>query len=72
MKDNNFMLLDDEDDSRALNSSGNKDIASQKGNKLEERIKLSLFNVFCQLLKDLQLSPWKIYLLISIEFVQFL
>ena len=49
-----------------------KTSTSGKTNKLEEKLKLNTFNVFCALLKNLNLTPWKVYLLIAVEFIQFM
>jgi hypothetical protein len=76
MKDNNFILLDEEgEDSKS--DTQNKDVATEgsveMGKKLEEKVKLGLFGIFCHLLKGgLEITPWKVYILVGIEFVQFL
>ena len=71
MKDNNLLFLEDEDvDETRRNPSSKSDQSSNgKTNKLEEKLKLNTFNVFCALLKNLNLTPWKVYLLISVEFI---
>lgn len=77
MKDNNFILLDDDDNEDSKNGkmkqgSGDSSASSRSlGPKLEDIIKLNVFNIFCSLLKTgLEITPWKIYLLLAIEFVQ--
>jgi hypothetical protein len=55
-------------------SGGGDDPAlSLRNSKFQDRLKLSIFNIFCTLLKNgLDIAPWKVYLLVLIEFVQFL
>ena len=86
MKDNNFILLDEDaagkgaeatggNDSKQANANDNsEDSASESdGIKFEEKIKLNLFSIFCSLLKGgLEIASWKVYLLLGIEFVQLL
>lgn len=79
MKDNNFLFQDDDgDDTKNAKKEGTQDSSAstdtqQRGQKFEERLKLNIFNIFCFLLKTgLEITPWKIYLLVTIEFIQFL
>jgi len=71
MVDNNLIFLDDDEVDETRKNSGSKSDQHSHGksNKLEEKLKLNIFNVFCALLKGLNLTPWKIYVLISIEFI---
>jgi len=71
MRDNGLMFLDDDEgEDTRLNHGGKSDSKSQnKGNKIEEKIKFNLFNIFFALLKGLNMTPWKIYTLIAIEFI---
>ena len=74
MRENGLMFLEeDEGDDTRLNQGGKSDYKSQnKGNKIEEKIKFNLFNIFFSLLKGLNMTPWKVYTLIAIELIQFL
>ena len=86
MKDNNFILLDEDaagkgaeatggNDSKQANPNDNSEDSASKsdGIKFEEKIKLNLFSIFCSLLKGgLEIASWKVYLLLGIEFVQLL
>ena len=86
MKDNNFILLDEDaagkgaeatggNDSKQANANDNSEDSASKsdGIKFEEKIKLNLFSIFCSLLKGgLEIASWKVYLLLGIEFVQLL
>ena len=52
------------------NQSGKLDSRSfSKNNKLEEKIKLNLFNVFFSVIKGINFSPWKMFILVAIEFI---
>ena len=86
MKDNNFILLDEDaagkggdgtagNDTKQANSNENSEDSDSKSDaiKFEEKIKIGLFSIFCNLLKGgLEISSWKVYLLLAIEFVQLL
>ena len=83
MKDKNFILLDEDAagkgaegtgraDSKQMDPNNSSDDSDSKSDaiKFEEKIKLGLFNIFCHLLKGgLEIAPWKVYLLLAIEFV---
>jgi hypothetical protein len=83
MKDNNFILLDEDgagkgaegtgaNDSKQANPNDNSKDSESKSDaiKFEEKLKLGIFSIFCSLLKGgLEISSWKVYLLLSIEFV---
>ncbi len=74
MKEKNFNFFDDEEGEDTKNNKFTKGDSSKtlKANKLEEKLKANMFNVFCQLLKGQKMTPWKMYFLIAIEFIQFL
>ena len=69
-----MILLDDDDGEDVQNNQlGKQDPLSQsKGSKLEDKLKFNMFNVFCALLRGINITPWKIYALTAIEFIQFL
>eukprot|EP00347_Sterkiella_histriomuscorum_P005463 403356519 len=73
MRDNNLILLEEDEGDTRNNQGGKLDSRSfNKNNKLEEKIKFNLFNIFFALLKGINMAPWKIYVLLVIEFIQFL
>jgi hypothetical protein len=82
MKDNNFILLDEDGgaakaaegtvgaESKQMSQGQDDQRENSNGLKLEEKIKVNLFNVFCHLLKGgLEISSWKVYLILFVEFV---
>jgi hypothetical protein len=70
MKDiNHLMFMEEEDDSKVSASKNGQSSSKRNGQKVEERLKLYLFNVFCSLLKHFEVSAWKYYVLLIIEFI---
>jgi hypothetical protein len=70
MAENSLLFLGDEDETKVLNNDGSLDKLDKQ--KVEDKLKIKLFGVFYVLIKGLDISSWKFYLLIGIEFLEFL
>jgi len=71
MNESRILFLD-EDDSKEQEQGAEGGQQSGGQNKLEEVIKVKIFKVYYTLLKDFTLSPWKLVVVLLIEFLQFL
>jgi len=79
MSENNFLLFEDDAESKKeenneANAQGeDSQKLQQRKKKLTNKLKTSIFEVFSALLKSgVDIGPMKIYLLVFIEFIQFL